>query len=358
MATPPFLEHAGRWFRCSGIQEPSGGVARYYLADRGQNLPVSTEITGYAASTLVYLHALTGEPDYLDRALRAAKFLTGQAWDRERQTFPYECNGQRPLAYFFDCGIIARGLLAVWRAMGRDEFLEVARHCGHSMARDFCDGNGGFHPVLRLPEKEPLAREAQWSRAPGCYQLKAAMAWAELADTGADTYLRQHYERLLAHSLETHRAFLPGDADPLRVMDRLHAYCYFLEGMLPRAGEERCAEAIREGIRKVEGLLREIGPSFARSDVYAQLLRMRCLAAWNGVLPVDRPAAAWEAEQLRHFQMNEGDTRVAGSFSFGHKHGQTLPHANPVSAAFALQALTFWEQLDAGADAPPRHVLI
>ena len=52
MFQPTFLHRAGCWFLSSGIQDEHGGVARYYRSDIRQNLPVSSEITGYAASTL------------------------------------------------------------------------------------------------------------------------------------------------------------------------------------------------------------------------------------------------------------------------------------------------------------------
>ena len=55
-------------------------MARYYLVDSGRNLPASTEITGYAASTFVYLHSVTRDHRYLDRAVAAARFLVC-AWD-------------------------------------------------------------------------------------------------------------------------------------------------------------------------------------------------------------------------------------------------------------------------------------
>ena len=50
------LSRAGEWFLRSGIQQPNGGVARYYRTDLERNHAVSTEITGYAASAFVYLH--------------------------------------------------------------------------------------------------------------------------------------------------------------------------------------------------------------------------------------------------------------------------------------------------------------
>jgi hypothetical protein len=86
----------------------------------------------------------------------------------------------------------------------------------------------------------------------------------------------------------------------------------------------------------LSALLREIACSFARSDVFAQLLRVRLYAHSVGVLPLDRPCAAWEAEQLATFQRSDG------GYWFGRKGGDLLPFSNPVSTVFAAQALEFW----------------
>jgi hypothetical protein len=354
---PTFLGRAGRWFLDSGIQEPEGGVARYRRTDTGQNLAVSNEITGYAVSTFFYLHQLTGESSYLDRGLAAARFLTERAWDARLETFPFEYvppgNG---FAYFFDCGIIIRGLLAAWRATGEPRFLDVATACGRSMTRDFASGQC-FHPILRLPEKKPVACDHRWSRGSGCYQLKSAMAWFDLHQITGDGDLLAAYRRLLDYSLRTHDSFLPGDPDSLRVMDRLHAYSYFLEGLLPVANEEPCAAAMTVGIPRLAGYLREIAPEFARSDVHAQLLRVRLFADQAGVVPLDREAAAYEAERLAEFQSADSDPQVAGGFWFGRRGDDIMPFINPVSAGFGLQALAMWEQYGAGG-ALDRHALI
>src|SRR5436190_8258430 len=74
------LEQAGQWFLHSGIQESSGGVARYYRVDQQHNLPVSTEITGYAISALIELYQRTKREEYLDAAERAGRYLQ-VAWD-------------------------------------------------------------------------------------------------------------------------------------------------------------------------------------------------------------------------------------------------------------------------------------
>ena len=201
----------------------------------------------------------------------------------------------------------------------------------------------------------------RWSRTATCYQLKSAMAWWDLFEATQDARFIEPYERVLEASLRTFGDFLPGHPERPKVMDRLHAFCYFLEGLLPRAAESRCAAALRDGIERCAWHLRDIAPEFERSDVYAQLLRVRLYADWLGVVPLDRAAAEFEAVQLASFQAcdcDRGDTRMNGGYWFGRKNAERLPFINPVSAAFACQALELWEASRAGCAQPHRHLLI
>jgi hypothetical protein len=61
------------------------------------------------------------------------------------------------------------------------------------------------------------------------------------------------------------------------------------------------------------------------------------------VLPLDESAAAQEAEQTRSYQIASNDPRVSGGFLFGRKQGHALPFVNPVSTAFCVQALAWWD---------------
>ncbi len=56
-------------------------------------------------------------------------------------------------------------------------------------------------------------------------------------------------------------------------MDRLHAYAYFLEGLLPVLDRPKCAAAFRNGVDRGIAAVARDRACFARSDVYAQLLR-------------------------------------------------------------------------------------
>ena len=353
----PHLQRAGEWFVRSGIQLPNGGVARYYRSDLERNHPISTEITGYSVSALVYLHTLTGEERYLDCAAAAARFLTRTAWDAAAGVMPFEIDPPR-FTYFFDCGIIVRGLLAAWRATGEGEFLDVAAQLGRRMASNFAGDAGDIHPILSLPSLQAVERDGlSWSRSSGCYQLKSAMAWWDLYEATGDGEFRLWYERALETSLRAWAGFLPGHPERLKVMDRLHAFSYFLEGMLPRASDARCAAAMAGGIARVEEFVAEIGPRFIRSDVCAQLLRIRIFADFAGVVPLDREAARREAEALAQFQAGSQDPRIDGGFYFGRAGAEWLPYVNPVSTAFALQALALWECNAHGAQTL-RHLLI
>jgi hypothetical protein len=347
---PNQFERAGQWFLASGIQLPSGGVARYYRADVGQNRAVSTEITAYSIGALLYLEALTGDDRYRDRALVAAHFLLRDGWRTDLDAMPFEIDQAAP-SYFFDCGIIVRGLLAAWRAVRSEEFLAGAVAVGRSMVRNFRAADG-WHPILALPAKTPAARDAgSWSRSPGCYQLKSAMAWWDLYRATGDTAFRDLYRESLERALADSPTFLSGAAGRAQTMDRLHAFAYFLEGLMPAVEEPRCAQALSAGIRQVSRLLREIAPEFARADVYAQLLRMRILADAAGAEPLNRERAAEEARGLVEFQAVSADPRVDGGFWFGRKDGAWLPHVSAVPTAFAIEALDLWERPAGAKDA-------
>ena len=113
-----------------------------------KNVTISTEITGYAVSTFSYLHAITGDPSLIARR----RWDRLASWRRMRGTrtrIPFLLRLDRTRAYFFDVGIIVRGLLAT----GADEFCQRARDGALSLAFDFI-GDGEFHPIIQLPDKQ------------------------------------------------------------------------------------------------------------------------------------------------------------------------------------------------------------
>jgi hypothetical protein len=323
------LRAAGHWLARSGIQAPNGGVARYHRADVGLNRDISTEITGYAVSAWVLAYRVTQDQEFLGAATHAAHFLTRAAWDAPNAAMPFEIDPPA-FTYFFDCGIIARGLLALWRVTGECELVDAAQAIGHSMARYFARDDGACWPVLSLPDKTPLPLDpGRWSRTPGCYQLKSAVAWRELAAITGDCIWGDLYACALKTALASHSSYLSGHTDPHQAMDRLHPYLYFLEALLPH-GEH--AALVREGAALVRDCFNNLAPGFERADVAAQLLRVQCA---SGAPESDCAATA---ARVRLFQ------RYDGGYYFGLKAGQWIPHVSPVPTAFAMQALEWYER--------------
>ena len=112
--------------------------------------------------------------------------------------------------------------------------------------------DGVIQPVLELPLKRPAKPDGRWSSRPGCYQLKSALAWHDLSvPTGNKKYL-SHYRFALEQAASEHQAFLPGDDDERRVVDRLHAYCCFLEGLLPVASKAERGEVLHDEPARLE----------------------------------------------------------------------------------------------------------
>lgn len=357
---PAILEQGAKWLLQSGIQEPSGGVARYHFTDRNQNARISTEITGYFISSALDLHSRLGDVHLLDAARRAGVFLAEKAWNAELSVMPFEWSAVEPLpehaTYFFDNGIIVRALLRLWRASGEARFLECAIGCGESMRRDFVNASD-IHPILSLPSMQPTPRDARWSRQSDCYQTKSALGWLDLAEATGDPSWLIPFDSAITRALTTHAAF--PEAEPgVRVMDRLHSYGYFLEACLSRTGSPQVTAALADGIARAATLLRRVRPEFERSDVPAQILRARLWADAAGVLPLDEPAAAEEASWAAAHQMSGDAANIDGGFCFGRRYGAPAPFVNPVSTAFCLQALALWQDRCAGRALPSWQTLV
>ena len=68
------------------------------------------------------------------------------------------------------------------------------------------------------------------------------------------------FDAALACSLATHESFLTEEPDREKLMDRLHAYCYFLEALLAVADREAFARRCVRNRSRGRCLLREIAP--------------------------------------------------------------------------------------------------
>lgn len=306
------IEKAARWLSRSGIQHHSGGVHRWYREDTGCYAPTTTELTAYSISALMYLHKRRRGTDYARSICLGVRFIES-CWNQQFQLMPFE--PEADLSYFFDSGMIVRAL--------RMANSPLAEDCAESMGRFV--GDGTCRAILHMDGRPYRSPNPRWSTEPGCYQLKPAI-WAGLKGI----------------PIEAPEAFLSG-LSPSELADRLHPACYYLEGLLGTDGWRQ----MENDIRTVSDAMALSCNSLERSDVLAQLLRLR-LCCFDYGLPLDEQQARRELSRLLCYQVASDDVRTDGGFYFARSGGAMLPHVNPCSTAFALQAMQMWQEHCAG----------
>jgi hypothetical protein len=351
-----------RWLLTSGVQDESGGVARDYLVDEHSYGSLATAATGFYISAMLKANE-SSEPEPIEHAKRAGRFLVERAFDSNLELFLVEVGpeGSEPRleARFLDCCIAARALLHLWQATGEHVFLDHAERCGVALRTRMSRVDGSFFPLLDLQNDQPSAGTGSWAVKAEVYQLKSALAFLELSDATGNREFNTSTEKMLSWCLKTYEGFVRPDDDPEKVVDQLHAYCYFLEGLLPIASEDmKASNALQRGVLEVENRMREIAGGYQRCDVVAQLLRLRLYADRIGIMELDAGEAEKEALLIEQFQHQSTDPKVDGGFAFARRNGQAMPQVNPATTAVALQALAMWEQAEDGAFREPWQTLI
>ena len=350
-----------RWLLTSGIQDESGGVARFYLADDRRYQDLSTVNTAYYISALLKTNE-AGEKEPQEYALKSGRFLLKHAFDAQTELFRAELDGGNRSAIearFLDCCIAVRALLHLWQATSDPVFLDHAERCGVALRTHLSRVDGSFFPLFDLQSGQPRAGTGSWSVEAEVYQLKSALAFLELSDATGNREFDTSMQLMLRWCLKTHEGFVGGDDDPENIMDRLHAYCYFLEGLQPVAAEQMAAShALQHGVLDVENLMQQVAARYQRCDVVAQLLRLRLYCDRIGIMELDFNQAEKESVALEQFQHQSTDPKTDGGFAFARRNGQLTPQLSPSATAVAIQALAMWEQAEDGAFREPWQALI
>ena len=221
-------------------------------------------------------------------------------------------------AYFFDCGIIVRGLLSAWRVTEDTEFRDAAIAGGRAMLADF-PSDEGLNPILALPEKRPVGVGAALVRESG-------MLSAKIRD-GLAGAVRSHRRERVSDVATNRRSRPRSRTIPSSCPARGSAACDGPAARVrlfpgrPAAGAR--SAGVRRGLSRWRGSRR---PLLARDRARfssAPMFTRRCCASgcWaklRAALPLDRSAAAHEAERVATFQIApdgfRGDPRLAGGF--------------------------------------------
>lgn len=354
--------HAGlRWLAISGIQDQSGGVSEAFRSDESDYAAISTTSTGYYISAQLWSQRFSGGT-LPATASRAGRFLLERAFDMSGEMFPLRVEAdeqQARLAYFLDCTIIVRSLVHLWNSTKDQVFLECAERCGLALHSRMPTVDGAFFPIYDLSSDRAYADAGSWRVEMEIPQLKGGLALLELHKATGRGEFEHDAVALRKWCMQRQESFLPGEVDDAKVIDRLHAYCLFLEGLLPAVALDADAGRVLQfGILRVENYLDEFASHLQRCDVLAQILRLRLYADKLGVMELDYKRAEEEATAIVEFQTQSPDPKTDGGFALVRSTGRSQPHLDLTATVFALQALEMWDQTDEGGLRDPWEVLI
>ena len=228
-------------------------------------------------------------------------------------------------------------------------YLDYAERCGLALRSRMNTVDGAFSPLYDLESDRAYEELGEWSGEMSVAQLKVGLAFLELYKATGRGEFEHDAEALRKWCLKRHESFLGGEVDDVKVVDRLHAYCDFLEGLLPGVAlDADSGRALQFGLLRVENLLDDIGDEYQRCDVMAQILRLRMYADKLGVMELEYTRAEQEAGMIAEFQMQSTDPKTDGGFAHARKRGQIIPQLDPTATALALQALEMWDQTEEG----------
>lgn len=343
------------WFLNSGIQSEDGGFYAWQDVEDKSHSYLYSEITGYAITALSFLYKLTKDDIFLKRTEHAAQWILQNAVDPSGGilTRKYIKNTvehysfERGNIYSFDCGMVAFGMLKLYKITGDKRYLACAEKIINFLNTKMLKDDGLYHPMYDTREGRPCEENLKWSTQSGSFHCKLALCLCELAEINNDKYLFTAAKRLIGSSVRTFckdGRFLTNISTET---SHLHPYSYTLEGLIYysyKTEDNSYKEIALKGFDWLAGLQEGDGgfPTessgggrasvpFKRSDIQAQILRLSYFM--NSRFDRERLL-----EYILSFQNISRDPY--GAFLFGaDEKGLFLKHSNAWCSMFALQAL-------------------
>lgn len=355
---------AFRWLCDSGIQIRSskpateGGVAAWFDLDSKAYPFIYAEITGYAASALLFQHKSTGEASYFAAAVRAGDWLLNSRCPKTGLVVTRYKLDETQAPYYdqyfftFDQWIIVYGLACLAEFCKEPRFHDGAVSIAKFLLSRTVRSDGFFYPLFDGAQKKSVEFGDKWSRQAGSFHAKALLALAKLATMTGESFYRDSAEQLLRKTLSVQSPdgrFVTQDNEG---STHLHPFLYTLEGLASYALSESRPEILPAVERGAKWILDRLNPDgsvycfytgqnfkpFVRADVLAQTLRISSVLIQRGFLTGYPDTLARLRKKLESFQIVDG--RQKGGFMYGQEeNGSEHRHVNAWVTMFASQAM-------------------
>lgn len=355
------VDLAADWILDSGIQSDEGGFYAWYDLEKQSYSFLYSEITGYAITTLLFLHKTRNDERCLEKAIKAATWINSQASCASGavRTRLYEDDDQADSQYSFcgdnvfsfDMGMVLYGMINLYKATGDETYLESSQRMADFLLGNMRKEDGSFYPICSAETLLKQESFDKWSNQSNSFHAKICLGLVDLYDITRESSYIDAVNRICDFALSRQEAcgrFVTNQEDGTT---HLHPHCYSAEGLLYAGGymnsdkfinaAERATAWIYDNV--TEGKIDELydpGPDcfndFQRSDVLAQSLRLGAVfGADTGKMEGLR------SYLLKHQYLGDHDGQTGGFFYC--KKGKDL---NSWCTMFGLQALAMDDRRD------------
>ncbi len=307
-----------------------------------------SEITGYAITTLLFLHSLEENEDLLKRAKAAADCLISL---KKQEVFPsifslthHNFKHREELTYTFDIGMILNGLVNISKTTKEEKYLQESKKIADFFVR-IQKENGSLPAIYNLIEDKFEDTNETWSTHSGSYHAKNSIGLIHLYDITKDQKYKNTATKLCNYALTQQKengrfiSHVEGGTN-------LHPHCYSAEGLLCTGIYLNKQDYIDSAVKATEWILKnekdnKIPRIYTttfnynqRNDVLAQSLRLTIFLQKMGYLQEYKNKTIKLLKSLIEFQHEQG------GFMFGlDTNGNKLNHINTWTTMFALQTL-------------------
>ena len=357
--TAAIVEGATRWLLHSGIQHPGGGVHAWYDRRTKDYAFLYPEVTGYAITTLLFLHSLDRNPLFVARAKAAASWLLEQAVEPRSGAVLCRFDGTRWLERqcTFDNGICLNALVNLFRVTRDEAYLDAALRMADWLLAVVRRPDGSFYAKCEPKTQTPSSPGGRWSLLSGPFLVKIAIGLTNLAEVSREERYRRAVEDLCAWGIAQQEPDGRFPTAESRQETFLHAHCYAAEGVLVSGlvfGREDWVEAAAKAVAWIAPHQLSSGgfPAFygdgefipvTSPDISSQVLRLYLLLpdALRGHVALD-PAGV--VRSVAASQSREGGITAGDAWFYPETGARGREHVNSWVTMFCVQGLLLLEK--------------
>lgn len=359
-------EKITNWLLTSGLcilkkDDPNAGGVYSFFDNHSKSFSfLYPEITGYNISVMKFLHSRKNSDNYLDIAKLSGSWLMNI---QDKYGVIIMGVGSDPkkseLAFSFDNGICAKGLLDLFEMTKDDKYKQYAKRLLDWISTNCVDDDGTIKPVMDL-KSQKFVEDSVWYMQKGCLHIKTAIPFLQYSSYDSS------FKKIGTKICDNFTNFQNPDGSfsihKSSKIINLHTHCYALEGLMYAyyfLKDIKYLESCKKGLDWMLHKINDDGSIYLWFNYkdkskacypIAQVIRLMILMDALEKQNKFKDITSRLVQFLLSLQAANPDPRINGGFheeyyksTFGWKKRDRI---NSWGTMFALQALIWFESYD------------